>query len=80
MDRMDVYKVAAAAALLLATSWVCSVETLLVLGMIAAAVPAVIFLAAIGVMAVSERVSAEFARDRAETWRKVDARATVPHR
>lgn len=78
MEKIDVYKVAAGVAATGIISWIYSLESLFVLGFLITIAVASMYGVLIGIMTVSERVTAEFAREKGE-WKNVEAGARVSH-
>lgn len=79
MGTIDLYKVAAVVAVTGVASWIFSCETLFLLGFVMALAVAVVIGSLIGAMTLSERVSEEFAREKA-AWRNVRAGTNISHR
>lgn len=79
MSTNDIYKAGALVVTAGILSWVFSCELLFALGFVAALVISLVVGLLIGFMALTERVSAEFARERAE-WKGTRAGAHISHR
>lgn len=79
MGTMNPYMVAGVVAATGVVSWMFSCETLFLLGFVAALAVAVVVGSLIGAMTLSERISEEFARERA-AWRNMRAGTNISHR
>ncbi len=79
MSAINMYVMGAIVGVTGVVSWMFSWETLFLLGFISALALAVVVGTMIGLMTLTERISDEFARERA-AWRNVRAGTEVPHR
>jgi len=79
MEKIDVYKVVAGIAAVAVISWIFSLESLFLLGALVTLALGAMCGVLIGIMVLSERVSSEFVRDKAQ-WKNVEAGARVSHR